>query len=159
MEKTIVNFKCKDRNQERDSIVLCFVSFAMGAVISAIISNNGYDSWFVDLIPLITLAAGIIIVSKKYGDYTVDGGAEFSEESCEVRVGRKLFSIRYDEIVSLDYKSNFYRMSMKDMGYTLWIKTRRKTYKVTTEELEADKIPFRETGLYGLYDGLKTATA
>ena len=150
-----ISFKCKNKDSEIISIIICILLFMAGWLISSAIARSMGDSfWVTFIIPVAFLACGVVFMSKRKKLPQGDGTAQFSSSGrVKLTFGGRSAIFDCKDIKNLHYTRDTLTNDAVGNTYVMVIKLPFKSYRIFAEADENGS--FEGTELYAVYTALK----
>lgn len=152
-----ITFKCKSKDHEITSIIICILLFIAGWMVSSAIARTFGDNLFITVaIPTAFLVCGVIFMNKRNKAQSNDGTAQFSD-SGKVKLCFGGRSVVFDckDIRNVYYMRDTLVNDEIGNGYILVIKLPFRSYRIFSESLTQGITGFENTELYAVYLELK----
>lgn len=150
-----ITFKCKNKDSEIMSIVVCILLFIAGWLVSSAIARSIGDSFGITvIIPAAFLVCGVVFMSKRKKIPQEDGTAQFSSSGrVKLTFGGRSAIFDCKDIKNLHYTRDTITNDAVGNTYVMVIKLPFKSYRIFVEADESGG--FESTELYPVYSALK----
>ncbi len=153
-----ITFKCKNKDSEIISIIICILLFITGWLVSSAIARSMGNNFGVTvLIPVAFLVCGVVFMSKRKNHANNEGTAMFSKSGkVKLTFGGRSAIFDCKDVKNVYYTRDTLTNDAIGNGYVMIIKLPFKSYRLFSEDCVAGG--FEDTELYAVYLELKRWT-
>ena len=150
-----ISFRCKNKDDEIRSIILCILLFLAGWMLSSAMARHLGENLLVTAgIPAAFLVCGVIWMNRHLKEPVCEGLAQFSDSGrVRLKVGSRTWIFPCANVKNVWYTRDTFANAAMGNGYVLLIRLPLRTIRFFSEN-PTEGCGFETTGLYAVYEEL-----